>query len=127
MQIPVHLQFIGIDHSPAVEERVRLEARRLDKLSARLTGCRVAISRNTGNHQQGSPYTVTLDLTLPGHEVVVNNASDEDVYCAVRIAFDCAKRQLHELAPRHHTRADSTALPNSDVDPVASLHASEKQ
>jgi ribosome-associated translation inhibitor RaiA len=39
-----------------------------------------------------------VDLRVPGREVVASLAHDEDVYVALRDAFDAATRQLEEVA-----------------------------
>ena len=39
-----------------------------------------------------------VDLTAPGREIVVNRQHAEDVYVALRDAFDAAKRQLDDYA-----------------------------
>jgi len=37
-------------------------------------------------------------LTAPGTEIVVDRKENEDVYVALRDAFDAAKRQLEDYA-----------------------------
>jgi cold shock CspA family protein len=49
---------------------------------------------------QGRSFDVRLDLTVPGKELVVNREADEDVYVALRDAFDAAKRQLDDYGRR---------------------------
>jgi cold shock CspA family protein len=39
---------------------------------------------------------VSIDLRVPGKEIVANRDHHEDVYVALRDAFDAAKRQLEE-------------------------------
>ena len=39
-----------------------------------------------------------IDIGVPGNEIVVNHNHDEDVYVAMRDAFDAAKRQLEDYA-----------------------------
>jgi ribosome-associated translation inhibitor RaiA len=43
-------------------------------------------------------FDVHIDMTVPGSEIVVNRVANEDVYVAVRDAFDAAKRQLEDHA-----------------------------
>ena len=38
-----------------------------------------------------------VDLTLPGQEVAVTRVHDEDVYVALRDAFDAARRKVEEV------------------------------
>jgi ribosome-associated translation inhibitor RaiA len=48
------------------------------------------------HHQQGRQFRVHIDVRVPGKEVVANRDHDEDVYVALRDAFDSVKRQLEE-------------------------------
>src|SRR5690606_22918580 len=48
------------------------------------------------HHHQGRPFRVSIDLRVPGKEIVANRDHHEDVYVALRDAFDAAKRQLEE-------------------------------
>jgi ribosome-associated translation inhibitor RaiA len=41
---------------------------------------------------------VRIDVTVPGREIVINHDHDEDVYVALRDAFDAARRQLEDYA-----------------------------
>lgn len=109
MQIPVQITFHGIDHSDAVEERIREKVGRLEALFDRLTSCKVVIEshhKNTSNlHHKGEPFHIRIDLTLPGGELVVkrdpkDSHVNEDVYVALRDAFQAMERQLKEFIAR---------------------------
>lgn len=109
MRIPLQITFHGIDHSDAVEERVREKVGKLEQLYDRITSCRVAIEahhRNTSNlHHKGEPFHIRLDLTLPGTELVVkrdpkDSHVNEDIFVALRDAFQALERQLKEFVAR---------------------------
>lgn len=100
MKLPVHIQFHGLEASEAVELKAREFARKLETLAPDLMACRVSIDLDQKHKHQGRPYGVRIDLTLPGHELVVNRVQDEDVYVALRDAFDNMKRQLESLVHR---------------------------
>lgn len=106
MQIPLQITFHGIDHSDAVETRVREKVGKLEQFFDRITGCKVAIEshhKNTSNlHHKGDAYHVRIDLTVPGSELVVKRDSDEheDVYAALKGAFQALERQLKEYVAR---------------------------
>lgn len=111
MKLPVYVQFHGMSASDALEASVRAHAQKLESFAAGLTACRVAIEVEQKHQQQGRSYCVSLDLTLPGHELVVNRARHEDAYVALRDAFDSMKRQLEETVRKsrgqvkHHAPA----------------------
>lgn len=41
-----------------------------------------------------------IDIGVPGNEIVVNRDNYEDVYVALRDAFDASKRQLDDYSRR---------------------------
>lgn len=115
MQIPLQITFHGIDHSDAVEERVREKVAKLEQFFDRITSCRVAIERSHKNtsslHQKGEDFHVRVDLTVPGSELVVKRDSDEheDIYAALKGAFQAIERQLKEYVARQRGEVKSRA------------------
>jgi ribosomal subunit interface protein len=109
MQIPLQITFHGVDHSDAVEARVREKVGKLESLYDRITSCRLVIEshhRNTSNlHHKGEPFHIRIDVTVPGTELVVKRDpkdvhQNEDIYVALREAFDSMERQLKDYASR---------------------------
>ena len=45
-------------------------------------------------------FNVRVDIGVPGSEIVVNRDQHEDVYVALRDAFDAARRQLEDHGRR---------------------------
>lgn len=109
MQNPLQITFHGIDHSEAVEQRIREKVAKLEQLYDRITSCRVVIEmhhKNTSNlHHKGEPFHIRLDLTLPGAELVVKHDPkeshiNEDIFVALRDAFQAMERQLKDFLAR---------------------------
>ena len=103
MQLPLQITFRHMEHSPALEERIRQRAEELDQFFDRITSCRVVVECRHPRHQQGKLFEVRIDLTVPGAEIVVGrdrgvNHAHEDAHVAVRDAFDAARRQLEDHA-----------------------------
>jgi len=98
MQIPLQIAVRGMAHSPAMDERIREKVAGLERFHSRVTGCRVTVSESHRHQQQGRHFEVRIDVRVPGHsEIVVNRQHDEDVYVAMRDAFDAATRQLEDV------------------------------
>jgi ribosomal subunit interface protein len=96
---PLQVLFHGVDHSKAVEAHVRDEVAKLERLHPQITSCRVTIGLPHQKQQQGKRFEVHVELGVPGKELVVNRASgQEDMYVALREAFDAAMRQLDDHA-----------------------------
>ncbi len=89
-----------VPHSEALEAHVRQKAEKLEAFYPHIMGCRVVIEVPHKHKHQGRAFNVRLDITVPGKELVVNREADEDVYVAVRDAFDAAKRQLEDYGRR---------------------------
>jgi len=100
--MPVLLQVTlrGIPHSDAVEAAIRRKVAGLERVYARITAVRATVEAPHHHHHQGNLFTVKLDVTLLGGEIVVNRDHAEDVYVALRDAFQAARRQLIEQAER---------------------------
>lgn len=98
MQIPLQITVRDFPQSEALEARIREKAAKLEEFHPRITSCRVTVEEMRKHHHQGRHFQVSLDIRVPGKEIVVNHAHDEDAYVALREAFGAAKRQLEEVA-----------------------------
>jgi ribosomal subunit interface protein len=100
MQMPLQITIRDVPHSEAVEAHVREKAAKLEEFSGHIISCRVVVEMPHKHSHQGRQFNVRLDIGVPGNEIVVNRDRDEDVYIAIRDAFDAAKRQLEDYARR---------------------------
>jgi ribosomal subunit interface protein len=113
-----------MDASDAVESAAREKAHKLDHFSPDIMSCRVTIELEHKHRHQGRPFAVRIDLTLPGHELRVDRVEHEDVYVALRDAFDDMKRQLEEVVRRMRGHEKLHAQPLHGT--VARLDANER-
>jgi ribosomal subunit interface protein len=101
MQAPLQITFRHMDSSDAVAARIRERTAELERYSDRITSCRVVVECRHPRHQQGNLFRVRVDLKVPGREIVVGrdpaaHHAHEDVYVAIRDAFDAARRLLED-------------------------------
>ena len=120
MQQPLQINFRDIPQSDAVEARVREKAGKLDKFYDQIMTCRVMVEAPHSHHHKGNLYHIRIDLTVPKGEIVINRDpkeqhAHEDVYVAIRDAFDAARRRLQDYArkqrgdvKRHETPPPAT-------------------
>jgi ribosome-associated translation inhibitor RaiA len=99
MQIPLQVTFRHMPTSAAVEGNIRGQISYLEQHFDNITGCRVVIDAPPAHRNKGGPFSVHIDLTVPGREIFVSSERDNrdahtDVYVAIRDAFEAAKRQL---------------------------------
>ena len=97
MKQPLQITFHGMDPSDAVEDAVRKKAVHLERFADDIMACRVVVDLQQKHKHQGRPFGVRIDLTLRGHELVVDRVENEDVYVALRDAFDDMKRKLEDV------------------------------
>jgi cold shock CspA family protein len=129
MVIPLQVTFRNMAPSEAIENNIREKAAKLDSFYNRIMSCRVVVEAPHRHHHKGKTYQVHIDLTVPGGELVINrapqrlgatkeelsehsekdlaethepskHAAHEDVYVAIRDAFNAAGRKLQDYARR---------------------------
>jgi ribosomal subunit interface protein len=98
MQIPMQITIRDMENSEALETHIRQKAQKLDEFFNRIMSCRVVVEMPHKHQHQGKQFNVRIDIGVPGNEIVVNRDHSEDVYIALRDAFDAAKRQLEDYA-----------------------------
>ncbi len=128
MKLPLEITFRNMKPSAAVEAAVRERATKLDKFYEQVMACRVTINAPHKHHHKGNLYHVRIDLTVPNGELVVSrNAHDnhahEDVYVAIRDAFDAIRRRVEEHARRRRGHVKNHDIPAHGR--VARLHPEE--
>lgn len=96
MRQALQIHFHGTDSSAAVEDAVRRKLQHLERLCDEIVSCRVGVELLQRHSQQGRPFGVGIALTIPGRELVVSTVQHEDVYVAIRDAFDAMARQLED-------------------------------
>ena len=130
MTTPLQITFRNMARSAAIEKHIREKTAKLDCFYQRITGCRVIVEAPHRHHHKGKAFQVRIDLTVPGAEIVINRApkrvnavklagaqaetpmrenhrpskhgAHEDVYVAIRDAFNAAGRKLQDYLRRQN-------------------------
>lgn len=102
--------FHNIDQSEAIIESVNKRIDKLRRFCSDIIGGRVVLDAPHNNHQKGKVYSVTLELNIPNKPVKVtqehhDNHAHEDLYVAIRDAFNAAERQLKSVDKKHRKEA----------------------
>lgn len=105
MAAPVHITFLGMPRSPAVEAQIQRWVDRLEKSSDRLLRCDAWVEQPHRHNRKGNTFRVRVELSVPGETLVVNrdagiDQAHENVYVALSDAFRAARRQLRSFAQR---------------------------
>jgi ribosomal subunit interface protein len=105
VESPLQLTFRSMAHSDALAERIQQRADKLERLYDRIVSCHVVVERAGHAHHDGERFRISINLGLPGHEIIAKNASSEDpgpeaAHKAADGAFDEAERQLEDWVKR---------------------------
>jgi ribosomal subunit interface protein len=105
-----------MESSAAVEERIHERVGRLERIFDRITTCHVTVQAPHQHHHKGRIFDVRVDLRVPGAELVTKhegsqNHAHEDVYVALRDAFDAAERRLEDFVQRHGAKREPRGEP----------------
>ncbi len=110
--------FHNIDQSDAIIDTVNKRIVKLERFCDQIITGRVVLDSPHNNHHKGKVYSVGLEIHTPNKEVRVNqeqhdNHAHEDLYVAIRDAFNAAERQLKSVAKKH--RAPVPELPDTEM------------
>ena len=89
-----------IQHSDALEAYIIKKSDKLYSFCNKIMQCSVVVDQTQKHKHQGKLYNARIDVTVPGSELAVNHAINEDVYIAVRDAFNALRRQLSSFTDK---------------------------
>ncbi len=103
-----NIQFRNLDHSEAIEKRIREHISKLNQHFGEINSCHVVVEMHHRHHQHGNHFHVLVNVNVSGHELLTYNQPGKnkfysDVYVAIRDAFDAMDRKLIALAQRQHS------------------------
>lgn len=99
MLLPLELRQKDVTLPPAMADEVRERARSLERHVDRIMRCRVTIEGSGKHHRQGR-YSVTIDLLVPGSEIVIHKQEALNLTLALNKAFEAAERRLEDRQSR---------------------------
>jgi len=121
MKHALQVTFCDMPKSEAVEADIRSHASKLDNFCDHIISCRVTVQVPAKHKRQGKLYSVNIDVKVPGDEVCsTRHHEHEDVYVAIRDAFDAVKRRLEDYVRKQRGQ---TKL-HEPLDPLANSSAS---
>lgn len=117
MDVPLELSFRNMDPSDAVEANVRERVTKLERYFGRINSCRVVVEAPHRHHHKGKIYHVRIELGVPGPNILVSrdpgqHHAHEDVYVAIRDAFDAVQRRLEDHARKAAGKVKAHEVPS---------------
>jgi ribosomal subunit interface protein len=126
MPFPLQIQFLELPQSDAVEAKIRQKFEGLERFCGRILSCHVWVEKPEGHHRKGLLYDVQVRLTVPGEElVIVDQPPEDDVFVAIRNAFEAMRRKLQDYERRH--RAKVKARPRRRSRPPGTARQAPKE
>lgn len=106
MKTPLKITMRDIPHSEALDMHIRDKVEKLEGMVENIISCHVVVTVPHKHQHQGKEFNVRIELNVPGKEIIVNRDHHEDVYVALRDAFDIVKRKAEDYIQRlkRHTK-----------------------
>ncbi len=100
MKINPEITYRHLEKTSAVQSLVEEKIAKLEQFCDYINSCRVVIEKDNNHPSSGSPYRVSIDITIPhGREIAVVEKPDTGkqylpLETVIRDAFEAARRQL---------------------------------
>jgi ribosomal subunit interface protein len=98
MEIPLQITARDIELTDAIKAEITEKAEKLDNYYDSIMRCRVVVECPKRHPHEGKLYNVHIYMTVPGGELMVKRAPNEDLYVSIRDAFHAARRKLGDFA-----------------------------
>jgi ribosome-associated translation inhibitor RaiA len=105
VQMPLQLTFRHLAHSDALATHIHRRTEKLERVFGRIISCHVVVELAGHHHHHGDRYRVSINLGLPGRELLVSHTPPDErgletARATADRAFDEAGRQLDEWVRR---------------------------
>lgn len=119
MKLPLQITSRDFTLTEPIKAEISEKVEKLDRFYDDITRCRVVLETPHRHRHDGVMYNVRIELTMPGRELVIKREPNEDLYVAIRQAFDAATRRIEEhLQKQRGERKSHTPLPMARVSAV---------
>lgn len=120
MNYPIHIRFAGMEPSDALTAAAHAHAHGLAWVESEIIACWVGIHCDPEQQPLGKPYSVRVDVAIPGHELMAQRVQHEDVQLALGHAFEDMEQQLKAIDPLINHAEYAPTIDGQLVTPVAS-------
>jgi putative sigma-54 modulation protein len=116
VQIPLQLTFRSMAHSEALAAHVQRRAEKLEHIFDRIVSCHVVVELAGHHHSHGDRYRVSINVGLPGRELVAHYEPSadhnlENAHASADRAFDEVERQLDDWVKGHREHRHGARRP----------------
>ncbi|MES2585097.1 MAG: hypothetical protein V4627_20405 [Pseudomonadota bacterium] len=100
MNYPIHIRFAGLEPSNALATAAEVQAYKLPWAESEIMVCWIGMHCDPEYAEAGGPYSVRVDVSLPGYELVSRRIQHQDMHLAMGYAFEDMARQLRAIDPQ---------------------------
>lgn len=113
--------FHNIDQSDAIIDNVNKRIEKLSRFSSDIMGGRVVLDSPHNHQSKGKVYSVVVEVRTTNKEIIVNQDKHdkhehEDMYVAIRDAFNAAERQLKSIDKKRRKGQPGFVDPVPEID-----------
>jgi len=104
MQITPEITYRNLEKTAAIHSLIEEKIAKLEQFCDYINSCRVVVEKAHDHPDSGSPYKVSIDITIPhGREIAVSQNPDQGkqyppLETVIRDAFEAARRQVVGLS-----------------------------
>lgn len=104
MKIKPEITYRNIDKTEAIDNLIQEKIGKLEQFCDYMNSCHVVVEKANENPSSGSPYRVSIDITVPhSREIAVVESPDtgkqySPLETVIRDAFEAARRQVVSLS-----------------------------
>lgn len=111
MHLTPHVTLRNLLHSAAIEAHILKRIEKIDQICPNIMHFDVVVEQIQRHKHQGKLYNARITVTVPGEELAVTRAQDEDVYVAIRDAFNAERRKLLNYTRRRRREVKEHVIP----------------
>lgn len=100
MSIPLEITIRDIEKTEAIEKRINDKAEKMSQYYDRIESGKIVVELYQNHQHQGKLYNVTIEIIVPGKQLVVNKQPNEDLYVAIRDSFQAMYRMIESYAQK---------------------------
>ena len=122
MKITPEITYRHLEKTDAIQSLVEEKIAKLEQFCDYMNSCRVVIEKDNDNPSSGSPYRVSIDITIPHNReiAVVEHPNVGKQYppleAVIRDAFEAARRQLVSITTEQ--KGERKVHPEQEVSAV---------
>lgn len=104
MKIPPEITYRNLEKTEAIDNLIGEKIAKLEQFCDYMNSCHVVVEKANENPSSGSPYRVSIDITIPhSREIAVVQSPDTGkqyppLEAVIRDAFEAARRQIVSIS-----------------------------